>query len=148
VPEWSLRPATDNDRVFLFDLHRVAMGPYIDAAFGWDERTQQAMFDETFRPDTYEVIQVNGEDAGVLAIEMTDAEIWLSLIEIQPRFRGRGVGTAIVQALLQRAADTNRSVALRVLRVNSAARLLYERLGFVTYEEDDVRVYLRADLPG
>jgi GNAT superfamily N-acetyltransferase len=145
VPEWSLRSVTDDDREFVFDLHRVAMGPYIDAAFGWDEQAQQALFDESFGPDAYEIIEVEGEDAGVLALETTETEIWLGLIEIQPRFRGKGIGTSVVEAVLRRAAETNKSVALRVLRVNSGARLLYERLGFVAYQEDDARVYLRAD---
>ena len=56
-----------------------------------------------------------------------------------------GIGTSVVESVLQRGAETNKPVALRVLRVNSSARLLYERLGFVSDREDDVRVYLRAD---
>jgi len=148
VPEWSLRPATDDDREFLFDLHRVTMGAYVDATFGWDERAQRALFDESFVPDTREVIQVAGEDAGVLVLEASDAEIWLTLIELQPRFQGTGIGRAVVESVLQRAAETDKPVALRVLRVNSSARRLYERLGFVAYREDEARVYLRAEPVG
>jgi GNAT superfamily N-acetyltransferase len=147
VPEWSLRPATDSDREFLFDLHSVTMGAYIDATFGWEDRAQRALFDESFAPETCEIIRVDGEDAGVLALEIGDAEIWLNLIEILPRFQGTGIGTSVVRSVLHRSAETNKPVALRVLRVNTSARLLYERLGFVAYREDDVRVYLRADPP-
>jgi GNAT superfamily N-acetyltransferase len=123
------------------------MGSYIGATFGWDDREQQALFDESFAPELYEVIQVDGEDAGVLALETNEVEIWLGLIEIQPRFQGQGVGTSIVEWVLQRCAEANKPVALRVLRVNRSARLLYERLGFVADREDDVRVYLRAAPP-
>jgi GNAT superfamily N-acetyltransferase len=147
VPEWSLRPAAGSDRAFLFDLHRATMGPYIEATFGWEDGEQQALFDERFAPEMCEIIQVDGEDAGVLALETNDVEIWLGLIEIQPRFQGQGMGTSIVESVLQRGAEANKPVALRVLQVNSSARLLYERLGFVAYREDDVRVYLRADPP-
>jgi GNAT superfamily N-acetyltransferase len=124
------------------------MGAYVDATFGWDLVKQRAVFDESFAPDRYEVIQVGGEDAGVLVLETGDAEIWLTLIEIQPRFQGAGIGTSVVESVLQGAAETGKPVALRVLRVNRAARALYERLGFVAYREDDVRVYLRAQPPG
>jgi GNAT superfamily N-acetyltransferase len=124
------------------------MGAYVDATFGWDDRAQRALFDESFDPGSYEVIRVDGEDAGVLALETGGAEIWLGLIEIQPRFQGFGIGTSVVESVLQRATETNRSVGLRVLRVNSSARLLYERLGFVAYREDETRVYLRADPAG
>jgi GNAT superfamily N-acetyltransferase len=148
VPDWSLRPATDDDREFLFELHRVTMGAYVDATFGWDERAQRALFDESFVAEIREIIQVAGEDAGVLVLEPSDAEIWLTLIEIQPRFQGTGIGTSVVESVLQRAAEANKPVALRVLRVNRSARLLYDRLGFVAYREDEARVYLRAEPPG
>ena len=131
----------------MFALHRAAMGAYIEATFGWDDREQQALFNESFAPKTYEIIQVDGEDAGVLAVETNADEIWLGLIEIQPRFQGRGLGTSIIESVLQRGAEANKPVALRVLQVNNSARLLYERLGFVAYREDDTRVYLRADPP-
>ena len=96
-------------------------------------------------PGTCEVIRVDGQDAGVLVLEPGEAEIWLTLIELQPRFQGAGVGTSVVESVLRRAAEANKPVALRVLRVNSSAQLLYERLGFAVYREDEARVYLRAD---
>jgi GNAT superfamily N-acetyltransferase len=148
MPKWRLRAATDGDREFLFDLHRTAMGGYIDAAFGWDDGAQQALFDESFDPDVYGVIQVDGEDAGVLVLKPSDTEIWLELIEILPQHRGKGLGTSVVESVLAQATATNKSVGLRVLQVNSSARSLYERLGFVVEREDDVRIYLRADPSG
>lgn len=147
MPDWSLRPATDSDRKFLFDLHRATMGAYVDATFGWDDRAQKALFDESFEPDACQILRVDNRDVGVLAVETNDAEIWLALIEIQPPCQGMGIGTAVVKSVLQQGAETNKAVALRVLRVNTAARLLYERLGFVSYREDDVRIYLRAEPP-
>ena len=148
MPEWSLRPAAESDREFLFELHRLTMGAYVDATFGWDDREQRALFDKSFVPGSCEVIRVAGEDAGVLVLETSEEEIWLTLIEIQPRFQRTGIGTSVVESVLRRGAETNKPVALRVLRVNSSARLLYERLGFVAYREDEVRVYLRAEPPG
>jgi ribosomal protein S18 acetylase RimI-like enzyme len=145
MPAWSLRPATTTDREFLFALHRATMRDYLDATFGWEDRAQQALFDESFTPRKCQIIRVDGEDAGVLVLETGDAEISLELIEIDPRFQGRGVGTSVVESVLEEGAETNKPVALRVLRVNSAARSLYERLGFVSYREDDVRAYLRAE---
>ncbi|HEX4526375.1 MAG TPA: GNAT family N-acetyltransferase [Gaiellaceae bacterium] len=123
------------------------MGAYIAATFGWDDREQQALFDESFVPELFEIIQVDGEDAGVLALETSDVELWLGLIEIQPRFQGQGIGTSIVESVLRRGAEENKPVGLRVLQVNRSARLLYERLGFVAYRDDDLRVYLRANPP-
>ena len=144
-PLWSLRTATVEDRDFLFDLHRVTMGSYIDSTWGWDDRTQESLFDEHFVPDSCQIIQVNAEDAGVLAVEETDPEIWLGLIEIHPRWQGKGIGTSVIHSLLRSGAETNRPVALRVLRTNAPARSLYERLGFTSFRETEARIYLRAN---
>jgi GNAT superfamily N-acetyltransferase len=147
MPEerWGLRPATAADRDFLFELHRLTMRPYVEAIWGWDDADQARLFDETFTPADREVIQVDGADAGVLAVKERPDEIWLELIELEPLWHGQGIGTAIVRSLLRRGAESRRPVALRVLRTNDGARSLYERLGFVPYEETAERVYLRAE---
>ena len=123
------------------------MRPYIEAIWGWEDPQQARIFDESFIPSDQQVIEVNGEAAGVLVVAETNEELWLSLIELEPRWQGAGIGTEIVRSLLHRGAETNRSVALRVLRTNTPAQALYERLGFVPFRETDVRVYLRVDPP-
>jgi GNAT superfamily N-acetyltransferase len=145
--QWSLRPATSDDRSYLFDLHRLTMKPYVEAIWGWDDRAQQVSFDQSFAPDRCQVIRVDGEDAGVLAVKETERRIWLELIEIHPRWQRAGIGTSVIRSLLQRGEETNRSVALRVLRTNAPARSLYERLGFTSFRETETRTYLRADPP-
>jgi ribosomal protein S18 acetylase RimI-like enzyme len=144
---WELRPATSADRDFLFELHRATMRRYVEPIFGWDDTKQAELFDESFTPADCQIIQVGGEDAGVLEIAETAAEIWLTLIEIDPRWQGVGIGTSVVRSLLRRGAKTGRPVGLRVLRTNTPARALYERLGFVTFRETDERIYLRVDPP-
>jgi len=145
---WSLRPAIAADRDFLFELHRLTMRPYVEATWSWDDAEQERIFDESFNPSEQQVIEVDGEAAGVLVVAESDDELWLALIELEPRWQGAGIGTEIVTSLMRRGAETNRSVALRVLRTNTPARALYERLGFVVFRETDVRVYLRVDPPG
>jgi GNAT superfamily N-acetyltransferase len=142
---WELRPATSVDRDFLFELHRATMRPYIEAIFGWDDATQAELFDESFTPADCQIIQVSGEDAGVLEVAETAEEIWLTLIEIDPRWQGAGIGTSVVRSLLRRGAETGRPVGLRVLRTNTPARALYERLGFAVFRETDERIFLRAE---
>jgi ribosomal protein S18 acetylase RimI-like enzyme len=146
-PRWELRPATAGDRDFLFELHRATMKTYIEPIFGWNDTKQAELFDEAFTPANCQVIQIGGQDAGVLEVAETTEEIWLTLIELDPRWQGAGVGTSVVSSLLQRGAETGRPVGLRVLRTNAAARALYERLGFLTFRETDERIYLRAHPP-
>jgi len=55
----------------------------------------------------------------------------LENIVVAPESRGKGIATQLMRALLDRVQNTNgESVFLEVRESNSAARSLYERLGF------------------
>ena len=131
---YTLREANEGDYGFLYDLHRAAMKNYVDQTWGWDEAFQQRMFRESFDPRPLRIVQVAGQDAGVIWVERRPAEIFLSLIEIHPIYQGRGIGTAVVGDIFSEARDAGLPVTLRVLKVNPA-RKLYERLGFVVVGE-------------
>ena len=57
--------------------------------------------------------------------------IALAQVFIASDHRSRGIGTAVLRDILAR----GRPVRLRVLKVNDAARRLYERLGFRVVDE-------------
>jgi RimJ/RimL family protein N-acetyltransferase len=139
--EWHLRPATDADRDFLFDLHRLAMRDYVEALWGWDEVAQQRLFDERFAVRRYQVIQFEGKNIGVLQLAERSGEVVLDLIELLPAWQGKGIGTAIIRTLLAR----GKAVSLRVLTTNPRAAVLYERLGFRVVRRTPERLYMRAE---
>ncbi|MEK6345724.1 MAG: GNAT family N-acetyltransferase [Curtobacterium sp.] len=64
---------------------------------------------------------------------------WIEHVYLAPEVQGRGIGSAVLRAVLDEphAGPTR----LNVLQ-GSAARRLYERLGFVLDEEDDVDVFM------
>jgi ribosomal protein S18 acetylase RimI-like enzyme len=68
-------------------------------------------------------------------------------IAVVPNARGKGVGTALLQTLLERArADGYRTISLSVDRANAGAIELYERYGFSRVGEDDDSVTMLASL--
>jgi len=68
-------------------------------------------------------------------------------IAVVPNARGRGIGTALLDALLERArADGYPTVSLSVDRANAGAIELYERYGFARVAEDDDSVTMLASL--
>ena len=58
-------------------------------------------------------------------------------IQLLPEVQGRGIGTAIIEALKAEAAETGATVELGVEKDNPNARRLYHRLGFVEIGETD-----------
>jgi ribosomal protein S18 acetylase RimI-like enzyme len=68
-------------------------------------------------------------------------------IAVVPNARGKGIGTALLDALLERARiDGYPTISLSVDRANAGAIELYERYGFERVEEDDDSVTMLASL--
>ena len=130
-PIYQLRPAIQADRAFLYDLHKSAIRPAVEATWGWNEAWQQDYFAQKFDPDKRQVIVAKGQDVGVVVIEEREGAVYIGLIEVLPAFQGRGIGTAVIQDILHQADKQNRPVMLHVLKTNEAGKRLYERLGFV-----------------
>jgi ribosomal protein S18 acetylase RimI-like enzyme len=134
MKEYTLRPATDADYDFLYQLIVVCMKEYVTATWGWDEEYQRQHFAAHFNPSHSQIIVVDGQDAGRFALIDGGDSFFLSTIYIMPAFQNQGLGTAIIQDVISKAKSAGRPVRLQVLKVNPARRL-YERLGFQTVEE-------------
>ncbi|WP_326959627.1 MULTISPECIES: GNAT family N-acetyltransferase [unclassified Amycolatopsis] len=125
-----LRQLRSGDDEFCYQLHRGALGEYVEAIWGWDEPVQRAYHEKTFDAARTQIITVDGQDAGVLVVDDTGPDVVLGRIELEPHHQGRGVGAHVVAALVAEAASRGRGVVLEVLDVNPRARAFYERLGF------------------
>jgi ribosomal protein S18 acetylase RimI-like enzyme len=145
-----LRPARASDRALLFEVYASTRTEEL-AVVPWAEPTKQAFLEQQFEaqdvhyrrhyPDaSFEVIEVDGEPAGRLYVDRWDEEIRIIDIALLPGFRGRGIGAALLQELIDEAAGAGKRVSIHVERENRA-RTLYERLGF-TVVADDGGVYV------
>jgi ribosomal protein S18 acetylase RimI-like enzyme len=124
-------------------LYFETMRPAIERVFGWDEARQHASFAEWFNPEEVSVITADGLDAGWIQQRLDDNAIFLGSIYVAPAMQRKGIGSAVIRALLR----SGRPVILAVMKINPA-RALYERLGFRITHEDEHKLYMRADPAG
>jgi len=143
TPSYTLRPATDDDYVFLETLHTATMRDVVTQVWGWDAAEQQALFRRDFDPTRSQIVVVDGADAGVIAIEKRDDEWFLANIQIALEYQSRGLGARLIGAILGEASAVGVPVTLQVFRVNRA-RHLYERLGFVVTGSTETHFLMRA----
>ena len=59
----------------------------------------------------------------------------------------KGIGTGVIEALLQQGRQKSKPVTLAVMKINPA-RALYERLGFRITHQDEYKLYMQADPVG
>jgi ribosomal protein S18 acetylase RimI-like enzyme len=139
----AIRKAIEADFEFLFELHRQALGPYVEQTWGWDDVWQRDYFKKHFLPRPCEIIELQGKRIGCMRVEDQKECVFLDYIAIMPAHQRIGLGTHLVRTVLKRASDRGVPVRLKVLRVNPA-KSLYERLGFETIGADQYRFYMEA----
>ncbi len=88
------------------------------------------------------MIHSDGVDVGWMQVSEAADGFNLDQIHLVDRFRGRGIGTRLIEALLARARAMGTAVALNVVRGNRAISL-YHRLGFRVVGEDKEKLRMR-----
>lgn len=123
----------DADLAVIAELHAGAF------ARGWSEAEIAALLVD---PGVAAVVARRSSPYGTrrpvgFAITRTAAdEAEILTVAVHPRWRGRGVGRGLLEALLRRLyADRVAAVFLEVAADNAAAVTLYRRLGFVVVGE-------------
>ncbi len=143
----ALRPAARADEDAMYALHRDAMRAHIDSVWGWNEEWQRAHFAAHYAPARNAIIVRSGnttQDVGRVSLTRHWRKIFLRDIELAADARNRGLGSAVVAAVLQIARADARRVELLVLHRNPAQRL-YARLGFTVIADDGARLRMRAE---
>jgi ribosomal protein S18 acetylase RimI-like enzyme len=145
-----MRPATPADSEFCFQLHKAAMGDYVAAIWGWDDQSQRGSHARVFNPDRWQIITADGADIGMLDVEYRPTEIYLGRIEIHPDHQGGGIGSRLIGALIDEAAEKGQDLVLDVLTVNHRALALYQRLGMTEvarHGDNNIKITMRSARP-
>ncbi len=90
--------------------------------------------------------RVDGVPAGRLYVARWPGEIRVMDIALLPEFRGRGIGSRLLRAIIEEAESSRCAVSIHVERMNPALSL-YERLGFRLREDKGVYLLLERPAP-
>jgi ribosomal protein S18 acetylase RimI-like enzyme len=135
------RKATDDDKAFLWHLIVASMRQYVEQVYGWDDITQYGYFENGFQPEVIQIIQYDRQDVGMFVLQEHVENWFLSRIEILPEYQQKGIGSTIIQRMIDDVVVTNKPFRLQVFKVNPARRL-YERLGFVKTGESKTHIQM------
>ena len=147
----SLRPASPADESLLYELYRDSRAEEV-AAFGWDAAQQEAFLRMQFNARQRQygfqyadandgIIMLDGRAIGRMLVLRGEHEIRLVDIALAPEHRNAGIGSGLVQGLIEEAARAAKLITLHVERTNPAAGL-YERLGFIKVRETGAHFFM------
>lgn len=146
-----LRAVNADDESFLQTVYgdsraeELARVPWSDAqrdAFIQMQFTgQQKHYREFFPNATHEIILVDGRPAGRLYVDRRDGEIRILDISLLHEARGQGIGSHLINALIEEADAAGKLISIYVENYNPS-KLLFERLGFRQIEDDGINLLL------
>lgn len=141
----SLRRVTPDDDSFLLsvyastraqELAQVQWEPGQQEAFvKWQFEMQRREYDARFPDAEYDIIEIDNKPAGRIWIGRGDEEIRLLDIALLPEFQNRGVGTILLNWLIDETKRTGKRLRHMVFVLNNNADRFYLRLGFVEIED-------------
>jgi ribosomal protein S18 acetylase RimI-like enzyme len=153
----SRRPATDDDLPFLLRVYASTREEELRAVPWTPDQTEEflrSQFELQHReyhrnhPDaSFEVLLVDGAEAGRLYVRRTDDEVHVLDIALLPEFRDRGIGTALLHELMDEAAGAGRVASIYVEQTNRALSL-YRRLGFEPVADQGIYMLMEWRPPG
>jgi ribosomal protein S18 acetylase RimI-like enzyme len=141
-----LRPERQEDDAFRFTLFcesrlaELALLQLAPAAFDQlmrlQFRAQTTSYRSTFPYARFDMIELDGVPVGRIVTDRSGAAWRIVDQAITPAMRNRGLGTAIMTALMDEAGRAGQAVRLQVASTNDPSMRLYLRLGFVPVETD------------
>lgn len=147
----ALRPAAESDAGLLYEIYASTREEEL-APLDWDASVKEAFLRQqfqaqdsyyraTFSNTTYDLI-IDGDDVlGRLYVHRGE-QAWLVLdIALLPIYRRRGIGTRLLERVIEEAEAAGKPVEIHVEQFNPA-RTLYDRLGFRQVEDQGVYLLL------
>ena len=141
----TLSPAGEADYEFAFDAKRQALGPYVEARWGWDDAFQRTLHRQHWNKRPWSVITSGGQRVGTVAVTRTPTHFQFDEFYLLPRFQKQGIGSEVLRDILQQADAARLPVKLQHLKWNPVGSL-YRRHGFAVVDENDTH-YLLVRVP-
>lgn len=128
---FKFRPYDEKDYDFVYEVKKIGYQKYVEEYYGgWNDEQQHEMFKDFLktRKDKIQIIVVGGNAAGFIDGGTIDDETYeQGNICLLPEFRGKGIGSQILQKVIDE--NKGKNIKLRVFKSNPAIRL-YQRFGF------------------
>jgi GNAT superfamily N-acetyltransferase len=147
-PGLSLRPASDDDFEALLLLRLAAMRESLEQVGRFDPQRARERLSRGFQPKFTRNILLDGELVGfVVVVPLEDSGEWLlDHLYIHPNAQKLGIGSWVMEQVLQEADRHGKAVRVTALRLSDANRF-YQRHGFQLQAEGEWDLYYLRPAP-
>jgi ribosomal protein S18 acetylase RimI-like enzyme len=141
-----LRRPTPSDYEYVKHVHHTAYKGMVIKQFGaWEEAVQDRFFEKTWSHPKFTIILFENEPCGFCHIDEHEDCLQLVHFAIDVAKQGRGIGSAFLSMFREMAETKGKRAQMNVMKTNTQARVLYERLGFRVCGENANQFLMRHD---
>lgn len=137
----SLVPVSEKDSDFAFQVKKDALGPHIESRWGWDEQYQMKLHEQRWHEKPWFLIYLGDEKIGTVSIIEEPDALRVGEFYLLCNWRGKGLGTKILQDILKRCDTEMRLCRLEYLKWNPVGSL-YKRHDFEIISENDTHYFM------
>ena len=154
VSRLSLRPETDEDTEFLYTAYASTRADEMQFAKsnGWtDEQVEDFLrtqfkyqltdYRRTYDTSRFFIIMLDDTPIGRFYVVERPDKLNFADIIVLPEYQKQGIGRYYMDGLLEEGRQKNKLVSLHVYS-DSWVRQLYERLGFIELDDNQVHTYM------
>jgi GNAT superfamily N-acetyltransferase len=132
-----LIPAEERHREFSYQLKKTVYGDYITRIWGWDEAEQREYHTQDWTNNRVQIVLYDGRPVGNIYVSEDEDHIEIGQFYILPEYQNKGIGTYLLEGILERADRLGLPVRLAYLHINPVASL-YKRYCFKVVRSDDI----------
>ncbi len=126
----SFQQATKHDEAAIFDLYCQVMKEYIIEIWGWDQEWQENDFTKHFIYENITMVREESKAIGYSQIEDQGNQLYIRMLLLLPNYHRKGIGSRLLNAVIEKANEQSKVVALQVFKVNERAKGFYQYHGF------------------
>jgi len=134
----SFRKAEIEEMDWAYLLFKDGLQQYIAQTWGWNELFQRHSFLANLPASSFVIITLDQQDVGGYCLKNKTDHVYLEMLLISTPMQRQGIGSQVMQLLINQAETQNMPIRLSVLR-NNPAHQFYRRLGFEVIAEDSFR---------
>lgn len=146
-----LRPVSSANDDFLYRIYAGSRAEEMSLV-PWDEAAkqsflqmqfvaQQAHYQAYFPHASHDIILMEGIPMGRLYVDRRETEIRILDIALLPSARGHGIGSHLLQDLMEESKAANKTLSIHIENFNPSLRL-FQRLGFVKADDNGISCLL------
>jgi len=142
----NLLAADESHREFCYQVSDITMGHYAAQIPDWDEDSFIKYRNEIWRKKKPMIIVHDNQPIGTIFVFENENRIEIGQFYILPEYQNKGIGSYLLEDILDNSDNAGSIVELEVLKVNPAVSL-YQRYGFEIVDSNE-HMYQMERKPG